>query len=223
MDGFFSNIIPLLIIISIIFSIVNKSKKASQKSAESQATNSSAKPASIREIILQQIEAQKVAMQSQTKAEQKPVVPTAPTPVYGEGKSLEGTPTEMQRHSHNAHINESYNEGDALNRTTLENVPTEMQKYTNAGRVGGSYNEGDVLNRKTLEGVGLEGLASHNTFNDLSVELDVGKVEKRIRRPKVNRLSGGDYKALKLNRDSIVNGIIMTEVLNKRGGRRQVR
>ncbi len=217
MDDFFSNIIPIIILISVIASIVNKSKKAKEKQTKSQQGNAKS-PTSIREIILQQIEQQKKAIQPQATPVQKPV--EQKKPMYS-GGSLEGAPTEMQRHAHKGHLGGAYNEGDALNRSTLENTPTEMQRHTHEGHIGGAYNEGDELNRSTLEGMNQEGLASHDVFDNVDTEPDVSKVHRKVKRPRTGKLSGGYYKALKMNRSSIVNGIIMAEVLNKRGGRRR--
>ncbi|MCK5128231.1 MAG: hypothetical protein KAQ68_00150 [Clostridiales bacterium] len=219
MEDIFSNLVPLLVVISIVFSLVNKAKKAKEKAAKKQGTvnhSKTASPSSLKDFILKQIEEQKASMRAQSAPVTKPKDTKAW--VYGEGKTLEGSPTEMQRHAHNAHLGGSYNEGDALNRKTLEGTPTEMQKHAHGGR----FNEGDSLNRKTLEGVRVEGMSSYKVFEDNYDKevFKISKVEKRIRKPKTRTHTGGEYKALKLNRESIVNGIIMSEVLNKRGGRR---
>ncbi len=221
---FLENIIPLLIVVSIIVSIVNKAKKAQGKttgnttaSKPSQTTASSAnKVQTLQEIIRQQIEEQRNAVTGQKNVSAVPKS-TAQKPYIGEGNytspaSLENTPVEMQRHSHNAHGGRpSYNEGDALNRTSLENTPVEMQRHSHRAHGGRpSYNEGDALNRKTLEG----------QPNELDKITSVSKRTKKASTGKNKSSKSFDFK---INQNSIVSGIIMSEILNSRGGRKASR
>lgn len=225
-----SSLIPLFVVISIIFSIINKAKKAQEKNAKKQSGNkitSSKKYQPLLEVIRQQMEEQKQTMKTPftPPITQQKATPQMQQTRYNEGnvansRSLEGTPTEMQRHAHNAHIGGSYNEGDALNRRTLENKPVEMQRHSHNAHVGGSYNEGDSLNRDTLEGT----LIFDNMENYDSNEIAYAeKSQRKTKKPKKILQSTGEFRELKLNRNSIVNGIIMSEILNKRGGKRAIR
>ncbi len=197
----FENLIPLLIIVSIVFSIIGKAKKVQGKSSNnSSATASSSsqnKVQSLQDIIRQQIEEQKNAVKPvppktthpafQHKSPKQPNQPPKPT-TFGEGQirefsSLENTPVEMQRHSHNAH----------------------------GGRP--SYNEGDPLNRKSLEG----------QPNILDVASLVTRRGKKATKNNKQALSKSGNINFKINTESVVNGIIMSEILNKRGGRRTLK
>jgi len=219
---FISSLIPLFVILSIIISIVNKAKKTkgnTSNTATARSANTSQKYQSLKEAIMQQIQAQKNAANPQPS---KPQPQQMSQPRFGEGNytnlnSLENTPVEQQKHAHNAHLNKSYNEGESLNRKTLENVPTEMQRHAHKDHVGGSYNEGDALNRGSLEGVPLA--IDMDSFDDQEV-LSAKKIAKRINKPKRSLNATGEFRALKMNRNSIVNGIIMSEILNSRGGRK---
>ena len=144
---FISSLIPLFVIISIVISIVSKAKQAQNKTSvkkptQAQSAGSQSRGLSLQEMIRQQIEEQRNAASPTgiPPAAAKPEPKRAPEPVfdrtltsipkmrYNEGdtlnrSTLEGTPVEMQRHSHNAHPGGSYNEGDPLDRYSLESSP----------------------------------------------------------------------------------------------------
>ncbi len=220
-----SRLIPLFVIISIIFSIINKAKQTQNKSsnASSSAGSSPKKSLSLQEIIRQQIEEQRNAMVGVKNQSVSPTPKPQPEPQkMGEGNitnlnSLENRPTEMQPHSHDAHLNKPYNEGEKLNRQTLEGVPTEMQRHAHKAHIGISYNEGDALDRYSLEG---SPITEYEDKFDLDEVSKVSRADKKSTKPKKQALSRGEFRSLKINRVSVVNGIIMSEILNKRGGRR---
>ena len=225
MEDFLSGLIPLFFIVSIIFSIINKAKKSQSNTSKTHSVSSTNKSAgqSLQDIIRQQIEEQKqAAMGMKAKPQNVQSVPK-PEPVsFSEGNyvnraSLENKPTEMQRHSHNVHIGGSYNEGDALNRTTLEGELTEMQRHAHKVHPGGSYNEGDALNRYSLEGIPVE---EYEDKFDLDEVSRVSKSAKKGTKMSRQALSKSGTLEFKLDRKTVVNGIIMSEILNKRGGRR---
>ena len=206
-----SSLIPLFIIISIVFSIVNKAKQAQNKSANkgSAAQNTQTRSSSLQEIIRRQIEEQRNAVSGTPP--QSAAQPPKPEPVdFSDGKYAKpNAPTEKR-----------YREGEALNRKTLEGTPVEMQRHSHDAHIGGSYNEGDALNRSTLEG---SPIFEYEDKFDLDEEVKVSRRGKRA--PSKKKSTGSRYKleSLKFDTNGIVNGIIMSEILSKRGGRRAIR
>lgn len=211
-----SSLIPLFVIISIVFSIISKAKQNQKKSSNtsSSAGGSQKRSLSLQEIIRRQIEEQKKAMNTSFGQQSAKPEPTA----YS--SSQENTPTEMQSSSRDAHLNKHYNEGDALNRGSLEGVPTEMQRHSHNAHPGGSYNEGDALKRSSLEG---KPILENKDDIDAFEATKVSRIKRKTTKPKRNSLSKSSTIAFKLNRNSIINGIIMSEILTKRGGKRAER
>lgn len=205
MEGFFSAIIPLLIAISVVSSIVSNIKKNQQKSNKGHKEAPKSQQ-SLRELMREQVLQQGGILKDQ----------------FNNIVNLEEPK------------NTRYREGDKLNRKTLEGTPVEHQRHSHNAHIGGSYNEGDKLNRDTLEGITLEGGFSYGE-DDMSLDaldvdnsdvLSVQRAKKSARKPRKSlQYSGGGshFRELKMNRDSIVTGVIMSEILEKRGGRRSVR
>ncbi len=220
MDKFFSNIIPLLVVISIIVSIVKNINKAKAKKAKAQSGNKSNETNSTKSLrsMFQQIGEQQKAVKTQyiPKPSNTQYAPTNQIQ-YNQGKTLEGSNVEMQRYTHDTHISGSYNEGDKLDRSSLEGVNVEMQRHAHDAHIGGSYNEGDELNRSSLEGRDL--IYTLSSLDD--IDMRVKKSHRNTKRSKNSLQNSGGYKAIKMNRNSIVNGIIMAEILQKRNSRRK--
>jgi hypothetical protein len=197
MEGFFSSIIPILVIISIIAKIIDSAKKNQQKSdKETKQLNN--QPQSLQSLIREQVSHHKDVLLEQFN-------------------SITNVDNQSVR----------YKEGDKLNRNTLEGTPVENRRYTDSAHIGGRYNEGDKLDRNTLEGITLEGNLAYGEGSMSLATLDLDNKEvlsaKRIKKAKVSKPKkyvGLSYEGLKFDRNNIVNGIIMAEVLTKRGGRR---
>jgi hypothetical protein len=207
---FISSLIPLLIVVSIVVSIVSKAKQAQNKQAakNTAAKGSATRSPSLQEIIRQQIEEQRKAASSsfaQPAAQQPP----KPQQVdFAGGKFDKLTSMEQQR----------YKEGDAIYRSTLEGISSEMKRHSHDAHEGGSYNEGDPLNRQTLEGFPL---SDYEDSFDLDVAIQASRKGKSTSKNQTATKSRAV--SLKINSSSIVNGIIMSEILNKRGGKRALR
>lgn len=201
--GIISSLIPILVIISIIFSIVSKAKQAQNKSSKTgpAAKNTQVKSSSLQEIIRRQIEEQRTAVSgisSQSAAQSKPVQAGFP--------GRENPPADRR-----------YSEGDAINRQTLEGTPVEMQRHSHNAHIGGSYNEGDALDRYSLEG---SPIFEYEDKFSLDERAKVTKRGKKAPKSKKQAGSKNRFKKLEITQDSVVNGIIMSEILGSRGGRR---
>ena len=205
-----SSLIPLFIIISIVFSIVSKAKQAQSKSArKGPVTHTQAKSSSLQEIIRRQIEEQRNAVSGTPP--KSAVQPPKPEQVdFSAGKYARP----------NAPADSRYSEGDTLNRKTLEGAPVEMQRHSHDAHIGISYNEGDALNRSTLEGSPV--LEYEDKFS-LDETAKVSRTAKKATKAKKQALLNSGTVAFRIDQKSIVNGIIMSEILTKRGGRRAAR
>ena len=206
-----SSLIPLFIIISIVFSIINKAKQAQNKSSNTRpsAGNTQSKNLSLQDIIRQQIQEQKNAVLGNTP--QNTVQPPKPVQVVlPEVKYAKPNPIEKQK----------YREGDALKRGTLEGVPTEMQRHAHKVHIGGSYNEGDPLDRGTFKD---SPLTEYEDKFDLDEISKASRKTKKATRAKRQALVQSGTVEFKIDKKSVVNGIIMSEILNKRGGRRALK
>jgi hypothetical protein len=190
MEGFFSSIIPIIVLISIIAKIIDATKKNQQKSDKG-IKQSNNRQQSLQSLIRDQVTQHKDSLLDQ-----------------------------FNNIANFDNDNTRYKEGDKLNRNTLEGTPVEHQSHERNGK---SYNEGDKLHRDTLEGITLEDIEDSMSLDALNLDdSDVLKVSK-IRKSKTNKPKkhvGASYRGLKLNQENIVNGIIISEVLVKRGGRR---
>ena len=95
-----------------------------------------------------------------------------------------------------------------------------MQRHSHDAHPGGSYNEGDALNRYSLEG------APIFEYEDKFTLDETAKVTRRGKSSQKSKKQAGSkavLKKLEITPNSIVNGIIMAEVLGSRGGRRAAR
>ena len=208
---FISGLIPLFIIISIIVSIVSKAKQAQSKTPVKRPTQtpgagSQSRGLSLQEMIRQQIEEQR-------NAASPTGVPPAPKPEPSPAQkpAFDRTLTSIPK--------TRYSEGDTLNRSTLEGTPVEMQRHSHNAHPGGSYNEGDALDRYSLEG----SLLDYEDKFDLDVAASASRRGKSTAKKKSPSGKSGGVSKLKFDGNGIVSGIIMSEILTRRGGKRAVR
>jgi hypothetical protein len=113
-----------------------------------------------------------------------------------------------------------YNEGDALNRRTLEGTSLEMKRHSHDAHPGGSYNEGDPLDRYSMKSSPI--LEYEDKF-DLDVAISASRRGKSTAKKKSRGVGACGPTRLRFDNNGIVNGIIMSEILTKRGGKRAIR
>ncbi len=207
---FISSLIPLFIIISIVFSIVNKAKQAQTKKPGTkptsvQSASAQSRGQSLQEMIRQQIDEQRNAASStgvppapKPKPEPRPV----PEPVF------DRTATTIPQ--------TRYSEGDPLKRSTLEGTSMEMKRHSHDAHPGGSYNEGDPLKRYSMES---SPILDYEDKFDLDVAAIASRRGKNIAKKKSKKEIAGNPVNLRFDGKGIVQGIIMSEILSKRGGK----
>jgi len=182
-----------VLLIIIISVVVNIAKKAAKQANHQQNQNQAAGQRQD----MQQVLRQKAAEYRQ-KAEEYQRVFSGSESAGDSARNAAGTETPSYRIQADQGQGSVYMEGADLNRYSSEGI---------------------ALGRNTLEGASLEGMSLENAPSpDRITPTEAGVYEARRTGSRVMRAGNGF-----INQRSVLNGVIMSEVLSSRGGRRRAR